>query len=530
MSGASTHAWIRALITVGIIGTLGCGNGCSKADPPAEPPPPTGASTAPSGATAEPAEVGLTPVDNEAAPLLPVLNADALSARVEAQRAVLGDRAVLFEDQTGRPVPWISQGGGLEDAIDDSLLDSLPGSSGLGVTAVSGPAVNGNALGLFTPLAPGVEGGPPPLEHFYAALRTLEAGKDADGKVRILAYGASHTDADIYPHYLRSYLQQRFGDGGHGFVHIARPWNWYGHVDMQVSGVKRWSTAHAQRKKGIEDGMFGLMGASLTATSRKAFGKVSPRSDAVASQYEIYFLAQPRGGSFKVFADGKLHATVKTRAKVPSAGYYAFSLPEGQHEIEIQVVGNGPIRMFGMTAERAQPGIVVDTLGIGGTRAANMLGWDEAVWADNVSHRAPDLIMLAYGTNEATDTHADIAVYAADQRAVMDKLRRIAPQASCLIISGGDFPRRIDDGTFRVRPRVAKIRETQREVAREYGCAFWNLHQFMGGDLSMTRWARAQPAMAKSDHLHFTKRGYTRMGMGLVDAIMVPFDGDSLTH
>lgn len=506
-----------------LVGAMGCGGGCSKAEAPPTPPRPANATAAQDG---EPTEVKLAPTAAEEVPLLPTLNPAALDARVRAQRAVLGDRAVLFEDQRGRPVPWIATGTSTaEVTLDDDLLDSLPGSSGLNVGAVTGPSVNGNALGLFTPLEPDAESDETPLAHFYDALRKLQAGEDPDGKVRVLAYGASHTDADIYPHYLRTYLQERFGDGGHGFVHIARPWNWYSHVDMHVEGVKRWLTTHAQRRKGIEDGMFGLMGASLIATSKKAFGRVVPRNGATASRYEIYYLQQPRGGSFKVLVDGVPHHTVKTRAKTTAAGYDAFTLPEGEHTIEVQPLGNGTLRMFGMTAESESPGVVVDTLGIGGTRAANMLTWDETVWADNVSHRAPDLVMLAYGTNEATDAHASISVYEADLRAVMAKLGRVAPGASCIIIGGGDFPRRLEDGTWGVRPRVGQIRRAQREIAAEYGCAFWDLHGFMGGDLSMTRWANARPPMAKDDHIHFTKRGYARVGMGLVDAIMVPFDG-----
>lgn len=517
------NAWTHALTTAAVIGILGCGSGCTKPEPGSEPPHVPTRAGDPDDAERE---IALAPIDEA---VLPVLSEAALEARVQAQRAVLGSRAVLFEDHSGRAVPWISTGDpSQDDSLDDDLLDSLPGSSGLSVTTISGPSVNGNALGLFTPLEPDIEGREGPLESFYAALRALAAGEDPDGKVRVLAYGASHTDADIYPHYLRTYLQERFGDGGHGFVHIAPPWNWYHHVDMRVEGVKYWLTTHAQRRKGHEDGMFGLMGTSLTASTKKAFGRVTHQNGSIASRYELYFLRQPRGGSFRLLADGKPIATVKTRAKVAAAGYHAFTLPEGAHTIEVQLVGNGAVRMFGMTAERDQPGVVVDTLGIGGTRAANMLAWDETVWADNVSHRRPDLVMLAYGTNEATDTHADIAIYERDLRAVMEKLRRVAPAAACLIVGGGDFPRLVDGATWGVRPRVAQIRRAQRLVASEYGCAFWNLHGFMGGDLSMTKWAAAHPPMARPDHIHFSKRGYVRVGMGLVDAIMAPFDGVSV--
>jgi lysophospholipase L1-like esterase len=480
--------------------------------------------------------------------LLPVLNEEALTARVAAQRRLLGGN--LFEDARGKPVPWISpqnelpsddeadelgppedhEEGGAKQ-VDDALLDSLAGSSGLGggaaamtATGQAGQAINGNALGLFVPIE-GTPGGEPPLARFYRALEDLRAGQDTDGKVRVLAYGGSHTDADVYTHYLRTYLQQRFGDGGHGFVHIAKPWRWYRHVDYRVEGLKHWITEHAQRRKGRMDGLYGLLGCSLAASSKRASGKVIPRGDSVSAEHEIYFLRQPKGGSFKVLADGKVIATVKTKADEAGPGYHRFVLPEGKHEIELKLDGNGEVRLFGMTLERESPGVVVDTLGITGTRASNMLAWNREIWADNVAHRDPDLVMLFYGTNEAMDEDQPIGVYEGDLRAVLGRIQEAAPRASCLIMGPGDFPKRGADGVWMNRQRVDELIEVQRRVAAELGCGFWDTKAFMGGELSMPLWVAAQPAMAKADHIHFTVRGYVRIGMALVDAMMVPFDG-----
>lgn len=463
---------------------------------------------------------------------LPILNEDALLARVQAQKALLGDNA-LFEDADGRPLEWISPQNELPEPethlVDDDLLTSLPGSSGLGGDEAddSGPRVNGNALGLFEPIEDPSEG--QALASFYRALSALQEGTDPDGKVRVLAYGASHTDADVYPHYIRTYLQERFGDGGHGFVHVAKPWRWYGHFDVAVEGFKYWKTRHAQRRGDLDDGFFGLLGASLSTGSKRAFGRVSHRNGSVGSHYELHYLRQPRGGSFRVIVDGQPQAVVKTRAKDFGPGYHGITLPEGPHEIEVQPIGNGDVRMFGMVIERDQPGVVVDTLGIGGTRAANMLAWDEELWADNVSRRQPDLVTLAYGTNEATDANQPIEEYEANLREVVGKIQRVAPQASCLLVGPGDFPQGTPDGGWIPRPRVRQIVAVQRQVASEMGCGFWDAQAFMGGELSMLDWARAIPPMAKSDHIHLTRRGYVRMGMALVDAMMMPYDGGDVS-
>ena len=61
-------------------------------------------------------------------------------------------------------------------------------------------------------------------------------------------------------------------------------------------------------------------------------------------------------------------------------------------------------------------------------------------------------------------------------------------------------------------------------MAAEEGCGYWDGMAFMGGELSMVTWAAAQPAMAQSDHLHLTRRGYARMGMALTDALMFDYD------
>ncbi|HET6585984.1 MAG TPA: GDSL-type esterase/lipase family protein [Nannocystaceae bacterium] len=485
---------------------------CGTIDAAEEAPPVPGAAVGASAAARAEVEIAL----------VPILDREVLSARVLAQRKALGTDEPLFEDENGKPVPWIAPQGGTrrEPSIDDALLDSLEGSSGLGgAKPIVGERVPGNGLGLYEKIA-SADGRP--LARFHAALHELAAGRDPDGKVRVAIYGASHTEADVYPQYVRSYLQERFGDGGHGFVQVAKPWNGYSHVDVAVDGLDRWRTDTAHRGRG--DGYYGLLGASVATSHPKAFARVRPAADVVASRYELHFLAQPRGGSFAVYVDGRRHAEVSTASERIGAGYHAFEIEEGSHAIELQPNGDGEVRLFGITMERASPGVVVDTLGIRGTRAAGALAWDETIWADNLGRRAPDLVVLAFGTNEATDTHQPIADYEERLHAVIERIARAAPQASCLLVGPGDFPDVSDGGTVLPRPRVTEIIAVQQRVAAAAGCGFWDLRAFMGGELAMVKWVAADPPMAAADYVHLTRRGYVRMGMALVDAMMTDFD------
>jgi lysophospholipase L1-like esterase len=473
--------------------------------------------------------------------VLPAYSEAALSARVTAQRALLGND--LFEDIDGHPVaPRIEilaegEGGGSggldggERSVEDDILLSLPGSGGFGPEpgAPGAKPANGNALGLYVPIEQPKTADA--LAHFHQALRDVADGKDADGKVRILVYGASHTQADVYPGYFRAYLQSRFGDGGMGFVSLNRVNKWYRYQDWAIEDTNGWSCEHAQRSTAYEDGCFGLLGASGSSSSKRDRTKILPsREGVVASRYELHYLVQPKGGSLELRADGEKIAKIATgqldgkKASALSAGYHAFELPEGAHEIEVRVLGDGEVRLFGLTMEREGPGVVVDTLGIAGTRAANMLDWNREIWTDNVRRRDPDLYILAYGTNEATDDNTSMFHYRSELREVLTRMRDAAPDASCLLIGPGDFPREVEEDVWIPRPRVLEIIAAQRDIAYEMGCGFWDMLAFMGGVNSMHKWVTAQPQMASRDHIHFTKRGYVRLGMAITDAMMADFD------
>lgn len=467
----------------------------------------------------------------------PMLNEEARAARLFAQRAALGERAQLLEGAEGQPFPSLTPMPSAEALVQPadfgspvvagSNLDALPGSRGTGLDGTAAaPAVNGNLLGNFILLG---GAGSDSLRKFHEALRQLKQGKDADGKVRVLVYGASHTAADVYPGYLRAYLQSRFGGGGQGYMPLVRPSKFYRPTAMTLESSRGWKVEHAQTREGRDDGYYGLMGASAATKKKRDYARVVPVTTAAEgaeskTSYDLYYLRQPGGGRFKLSIDGKVVATINTKAKEVAPGYHVLTREGGPHTVEVLPLGDGEVRLFGMVVENDQPGVVVDTLGIGGTRAANQLKWNEHVWSDNLRRRAPDLVVLAYGTNESVDEDQPIEVYRKNLREVLGRIQRSAPAASCMLVGPGDFPLRSADGTFTPRPRVALIVAAQREVAAEAGCAFWDAMQFMGGELSMVTWAAAQPAMANSDHLHLSRRGYVRMGMALTDALMFDYD------
>jgi lysophospholipase L1-like esterase len=242
------------------------------------------------------------------------------------------------------------------------------------------------------------------------------------------------------------------------------------------------------------------------------------------SHAELFFLKQPGGGHVQLYVDGKLMPRVATAAQRREPGYASFALQDGPHRFELRTQGDGPVRIFGIALERDRPGVILDTLGVPGTRARDQLFWDDAVYREHLARRKPDMVVIAYGTNESGDDDVPLEQYEASLRRVIARVQQVAKGASCLLIGPSDRPIRNDDGTFSPRPLTEQLSDVQRRVSAELGCGFFDLQRFMGGSMSMLRWVSAEPPLGTGDYVHFTQAGYEKLAAVLYDDLLTGFE------
>jgi lysophospholipase L1-like esterase len=362
---------------------------------------------------------------------------------------------------------------------------------------------------------------------FHTALHAAEENK---GQARIVFYGASHVAADIYTDVLRTRLQNRFGEAGAGFAHPARPLPHYHHPSLYFENSTGWTGVHVKASSPEPD-HYGLAGMYVVSAGRRsgrsAFTtKAHAGLTGFASELDLYYWKQPAGGHLRLSIDGKPHE-IATASPSAGPGYEHFSMADGPHRFEFFTHGDGPVRLFGISLERSNPGVILDTLGIPGARAANHLLWEDSLYREQLALRKPNLVVLAYGTNESGDDGQPIEEYAADLRRVVARVRQVAPQASCLLIGPSDRPHPTDEGSYIDRPRTAQIVSTQRQVSAEFGCGFFDMVAFMGGPMSMIHWCREEPPLGASDHVHFTQRGYETFGNVLYEALLAGYSSSA---
>lgn len=348
---------------------------------------------------------------------------------------------------------------------------------------------------------------------FFEQLYRHQRG-ESDGGVHILHYGDSHTAADEWTGDLRSYFQEKFGDGGSGFSLAGRPWNSYRRMDVRSGSTRGWHSDGLVGRSG--DGIYGLGGVSMSTT--RAHEAVY--LDANAENFELFYYQQPGGGMVQVYDNGVPMEQISTDGE-PGPAYYRLQAIPGMHRVEAETLDRGPVRLFGWVAENTT-GITYETLGINGAEASIILGWNEETLRSNIERRNPALIVLAYGTNEAGRKDWTLESYRDMYSQLIARLRAAAPTASILVVGPPDRTQRIRKVGWQTMEKIDVISEAQREAALASGCAFWDLRAKMGGKGSMFKWVAA--GMAQADHVHFTGSGYKMIADAVFRDLMSQYD------
>jgi lysophospholipase L1-like esterase len=366
------------------------------------------------------------------------------------------------------------------------------------------------------------------LTHVFEALAALEDGHAHDD-VRVVQYGDSHTASDMGVSAFRRALQARFGDGGRGFVAVGRPWSTYSedgvHTGMEGAFASTRPIGHDRvvPLPAALEGRYGLLGIGITAGRQR--GRAWAEVAAAASRIELAYAQEPGGGNFDVFVDGTRAGSVSTQAPDTKSAWSAFDVPDAPHRIEVRAAGDGNVVLYGMSLDRSQAGVVVDTLGINGAQVFTPLRWNEDHFAEQLRHAAPDLVVLAYGTNESMQPGLTDATY---ERAIVDLLGRVAraaPTSSCLLLGPPDMAQRTKGrNDWYTWPRIGEIIAVQKRVADAAGCAFFDQREAMGGAGSIIQWASEPEPRANGDRVHLRRSGYTQVGTAFATDLMRAYD------
>lgn len=385
-----------------------------------------------------------------------------------------------------------------------------------------------------------------------ARARTHEAGARP---VHILQIGDSHTAGDAITGGWRDLLQAQYGSGGRGVMAAGRPYQGYLTYGATASMSPGWTVkstfgaASAYPRPAI-----GISGFSVSTAQESATLGLTVDPSEAFNRFTVCALATPGAGSITIHVGFTVEefnlSSFATRSECRT-----IETPEPQLSAQL-VAHGGPVTVTSWASfNDSRGGVVVSNLGVSGSQFVHLGRADDAVIAEELRSYKPDLIVIAFGTNEGFAPRVEPGQYEIVLRSQLARIRRLVRNVPILLLGAPDANTRnvalwanapgsaidcnarsqtIEDvmATLRaseaagegaqtpalpetdptgrplfVPPGLAVVRDVQRRVADELNIAFWDWQARMGGACSAARLVKASPPLMRGDFVHYNKAG-----------------------
>lgn len=161
-----------------------------------------------------------------------------------------------------------------------------------------------------------------------------------------------------------------------------------------------------------------------------------------------------------------------------------------------------------------KPGVMLSALGLNGATLSMADKW-QPQWSETLAQMSPDMVILAYGTNEAFNDTLDLAAYEQNLRAKIRLIRQQMPNSVILLIGPNDSLKFNNAASCQAQMPVnlTSVIQIQKTVAAQENTLFWDWQAFMGGPCSIRTWAAQD--LARPDNVHLSVEGYKKSAQGL---------------
>lgn len=335
----------------------------------------------------------------------------------------------------------------------------------------------------------------------------------ARAPVNIVQFGDSHTAADLFTGELRRLFQKDYGNGGIGLVSAtAVPGTRYEQVVLRAAEAQ-WQVVSARNQQSEQFPLGGYL--------------VAPKTDKATVRIEA---RHPDENRYRVSAlyQATQHASLSAQDGVnpdrrlmlaATSGQWRFSpiINNARLPLDLTVSAPAGLVLGGWYVQgQKNAGVTLSALGINGAQLDVINKW-QAGWQDTLKSLRPDLVLLAYGTNEAFDQRLELAEYREHLNRTVADLRRQMPKAVIVLVGPPDSikQRNATGCAARLPQTLAAIIGIQRDVAKASGALFWDWQAYMGGECSIVQWQAN--GLARNDLIHLSADGYRRSAGGLYE-------------
>jgi hypothetical protein len=276
----------------------------------------------------------------------------------------------------------------------------------------------------------------------YAVLRPyfnkLASARDGSGKpVHILQIGDSHTAGDAITGAWRDLLQARYNSGGRGVMPPGRPFQGYNPHGVSVDMSAGWKISSTFGSASREPrAPVGLSGFSITSTVDGARIGMTTSANETFTRFVLCAMAEPGAGTLAISIGGETER-MKLDSLIARPECKEMTFDQPQPAVSVAVEG-GPVTITSWASFRDRGGVALSNLGVVGSQLIHFSRADDAVIAEELRSYRPDLIVLAFGTNEGFAPRVNGQEYEIVLRSQIGRLRRLAGNVPMLLLGAPD--------------------------------------------------------------------------------------------
>jgi len=340
----------------------------------------------------------------------------------------------------------------------------------------------------------------------------------------ILQIGDSHTAADLFTGEVRDRLQEKFGAGGL-FLPPGVPKAGVQSAEFTIKADDAW--AYKAMASTDEPNHFYLSGYTATASQANARMSFVAKSQQKFDAIDVSFLKTNGGGQADILLDGNIVDHVSLDGH-PGDPLIRRLLPQGGQvgsfkTLEVLTSSGGPVEVSGVFVDQRQTGVSYLSVGFPGAQATVLKRMAPENLADDMSRIDPDMVVLAFGTNEGFNDNLDVDAYKASLTSIVATLKSGNPDMKIVFIGPPPGARKEDScadvhnacGTPPIAgscwaqpPKLTAVRDAERDVAQAVGAIFWDWSSVLPPACALEQGHLGDPAVFGPDRVHMTGKGY----------------------
>ncbi len=326
-------------------------------------------------------------------------------------------------------------------------------------------------------------------------------------QVHIVQIGDSHTAADFFTGELRHLFQQHYGDAGPGFVPpIAIPGQRTATLN-RLSDKSDWLLSSSRKDKRANYPLGGLIAQPKSDKSRILLKPLHTSQKG----YYLQALYQSTTGSLM-----QVSSSSRQSLALPATGNrWQLSPPVStQLPSTISVDSAHHLNLGGWVIRSNKPGVMLSAIGLNGA-TLNMLDKWQSQWSATLAQMSPDMVILAFGTNEAFNDTLDLAAYAQNLQDKIQQIRKQSAHAVIMLVGPSDSIKFNHATSCRAQMPVnlMNVIQIQKHIAAQEHALFWDWQANMGGPCAIRNWQ--SHGLASADNVHLSANGYKKSAQAL---------------